>query len=654
MSLVRLTDRPVNIFVVGDVVIDHAIFVVGKAVRFHTVDDEKVYDVRRRVNTAGGAANAARILGSLNRGNTYLWGVTGRSLWGTFSDVLEASEVADVSAPKITLTGYHDDTVRMNTITRVIRVDGPRHVHQARFDDVGSVGPSHLASQSLMHQLQKVHHEVRLAALIISDLDMSALDASLIGDIATFAVRNHILLFVDPKRNFAKYEHISGTAILPNLYEWCELIGEHDNERKWRSEIRTSEGLKRFAYRSLQRFGSFQYHIVKCDKDGVVVIGPARDNAHRFSVVHLPPHQHNTGRSTINQLGSGDVLTAITTMEAAAADAAVHVTDSIIRAVRLGTWIVSVYRHMPWGQMPSREDVSEVTGPLPDPLDEVGVSAGVRYLPPGDMIDLTEARTEVSQLLSVSDRYKAALRDLLEKVANQWHVTPLRSVILTARGGSGRSEICAALADRMAATGVTVLMADDALVKSSNADRFLKKLDSTRAGDKSDPLLVVIDEAFARAGKLLQQKPGVLLLDALHSRKIRLLMIDADFATFKSNLSESQFLTRCDLIELPAINDRPLDIPYIFLAGCLNAAKREGMQHFACERRALVCAIDATLQGGVLDQSPRTIFNSGRQSFEAAFRSGDQHVTVRAEHLPERYVAFVGDADPGLIQVRYS
>ncbi|HEY6140822.1 MAG TPA: hypothetical protein VI670_23965 [Thermoanaerobaculia bacterium] len=651
MLVDRITDRPINIFVIGDLVIDHAVFVVAKA-RYHTIDDEKVYEVRRRVNTAGGAANAARILGALNRGNTYLWGITGRSMWGTFSDVLEASEVRDVSAPKVILTGYHDDTVRMNTITRVIRVDGARHVHQARFDDVGSVGPSHLAAQSLMHQLHKVHHKDRLSAIILSDLDMSALDTTLVQEIAKFALENRVSLFVDPKRNYGKYAHISGTAILPNLYEWCELIGEPDNERKWRGEIQTHEGLKRFAYRSLQRFESFRYHIVKCDKDGAVVIGPARADPHRFSVVHLPAYEYSLDRATNNQLGSGDVLTAVTAMEFAASDA--HDTDAIIRAVRYGSWIVSVYRHAPWGQMPTREDVAEIDKPIPQPLDEIAVSAGVRYLPSGDMIDLAEARTEVSQLLSVSERYKSLLRELLNKLESHWDIKPLRSVILTARGGSGKSEICAALKERLTPSDIRVLVAPDDLVKLNTGDKFIKRIETEHLSADGRPLLIVIDEAFARARKLLQHKPGVVLLDALHSRNIRLLMIDADFGAFRENLSESQFLTRCDLIELPPITDRPRDIPYIFLAGCLRAARREVIQQFVCQRRALVSVIDATLQGSALDQSPRTIFNLGYQSFEAALRSREVPVTVRAEHLPERYGVFAGDVDPGLLQVRYS
>jgi len=652
MTLPQLTDRPVNIFVAGDLVIDHTNFVVAKVGRHHAIDDEKVYDVRRRINTAGGAANCARILGALSRGATYLWGVTGRSLWGAFTDVLEHSEVADVNVPKIRMIGYHDDTLRMNTITRVIRVDAPRHVHLARFDDVGGVGPGQLASQSLLHQLRKVNDEMHLAAIIISDLDMSALDESLLKEISAFASAEQIPLFVDPKRNFQKYEHVQGTAVLPNLYEWCELIGEADYEEKWRNEIRTTEGLERFAHRSLQRFASFKYHIVKCDQDGSVIIGPARDNPHRFSVVRLPPHQADSSRPLINQLGSGDVLTAVTAMEFTAADMTSHPTDRMIRAVQVGSWAVAAFRQMPWGQIPSRDDVLQVATPIPAALDSIDVSAGIRYLPSGDHIDLTLARTPIPPLLSVDKRYTGALNDLLAKLREQWQAHPLRSMIVTARGGSGKSEICAALPSLLKPAGVSVLVASDAILKSRNSDDLLKKIDQERTA--SGFLAFVVDEAFERASKFLQHKKGVLLLDAMHSRGIRLVMIDADFHSARPDLSESQFLTRCDVIELPPLIDRPLDIPYIFLAGCAQIAKDRSVSHFFCERRTLANVVDVTLRSSKpQDQSPRTVFNSGRDAFEAAAKGSSPEITVRTEHLAERFVISGARHSNDIVMVRY-
>ena len=64
-----------NIFVIGDLFIDHAIFVKEPDGPHQPVEGEQIYKVVRRQDTAGGAANTARILAVLNEGKTYLWGI---------------------------------------------------------------------------------------------------------------------------------------------------------------------------------------------------------------------------------------------------------------------------------------------------------------------------------------------------------------------------------------------------------------------------------------------------------------------------------------------------------------------------------------------------------------------------------------------------
>jgi len=78
-----------SIFVIGDLVIDHTIFVRFISERPHqAIEGEQVFEVLRRQDDVGGATNTARILSVINRGKTYLWGIVGKSMWGSFRKIL--------------------------------------------------------------------------------------------------------------------------------------------------------------------------------------------------------------------------------------------------------------------------------------------------------------------------------------------------------------------------------------------------------------------------------------------------------------------------------------------------------------------------------------------------------------------------------------
>ena len=58
-------------FVIGDLILDHAIFAVPKEVRELSNKMEQAYNVTHRQDTAGGAAAVARMLAVLNQGQTF-------------------------------------------------------------------------------------------------------------------------------------------------------------------------------------------------------------------------------------------------------------------------------------------------------------------------------------------------------------------------------------------------------------------------------------------------------------------------------------------------------------------------------------------------------------------------------------------------------
>src|SRR5437764_910156 len=130
-----------NIFVIGDLIIDHTVFAHQRTEAVQPTESETVLNVLRRQDTAGGAANSARILAVLNDGLTYLWGVLGDSRWGNYRSILESSELLDDAHSNIELRGVQDEThAPMTTITRivVVRDDGTSQ-RTLRFDDAGHV-----------------------------------------------------------------------------------------------------------------------------------------------------------------------------------------------------------------------------------------------------------------------------------------------------------------------------------------------------------------------------------------------------------------------------------------------------------------------------------------------------------------------------------
>ena len=169
----RVTEAQVNIFVFGDLVLDHAIFVKKKGGRSQRVGDEKIYDVIRRIDTAGGAANCARVLAVLSRGRTFLWGVTGASPWGAFASVLRNAEVSDCAVSPIVFWTHYDKAPAMNTITRVIREDGRQRHHEYRFDDVGHALNEDALAAAAAYLNNAENRYGGVHAIIINDLDMS-------------------------------------------------------------------------------------------------------------------------------------------------------------------------------------------------------------------------------------------------------------------------------------------------------------------------------------------------------------------------------------------------------------------------------------------------------------------------------------------------
>ncbi len=355
-----------NIFVAGDLVIDHDRFLTDHPRLPHQVrrgehSDEAV----RRLDTAGGAANTARILAVLNEGPTYLWGVVGDSPWGSFREILERSQALDGAKRFVEFRAVRDERDEtMNTVNReiVARGDPPS------YDDLwckGRIldGPRLWIPESkrltLLEELRAVQRQRPLDAIILNDLDLGALTPTLVAGIAKFASSQDppVKLFVDPKWNRAKYEDIDGVAILPNLAEWCSLVGERvEEEMEWRNRILNPAGLQTMARRSVEALGTFACHVVKCEDKGTILVTTRRmEHGGRSTrcAYRIKPRE-TLRRNPLDQVGCGDVMTGVFALLFPGTDDDI---DGVLLSLRKASSAVGCYREMDWRRMPARDDV---------------------------------------------------------------------------------------------------------------------------------------------------------------------------------------------------------------------------------------------------------------------------------------------------------
>jgi len=274
-----------NSFVIGDLIIDHSIFVEDITNDRQRRGNEDTYEVLRRTDSAGGAANSARILAALSPGQTYLWGLVGKSHWGSFRNILEHAQAVDGSANNIQFRGINDETeAQMNTVTRLIAVKdtGGADIFRFgdRFDETGHLHVPPRKRESVLYYLRRAREKLKqeqkgqLNVIIINDFDMGCLTAKTVERIVNFAQKYSIPLFVNPRYDNKKYRKIDGKAILADLKEWCRLVGVGNHERDWRNRVTQASDLEEMAYRSFRAFGNFEYYIIKCEDAGTVFIAP--------------------------------------------------------------------------------------------------------------------------------------------------------------------------------------------------------------------------------------------------------------------------------------------------------------------------------------------------------------------------------------------
>jgi sugar/nucleoside kinase (ribokinase family) len=632
-----MNDVSRNIFVIGDLVVDHTVFVQEPSGPHQNIEGEPIYEVIRRIDTAGGAANTARILAILNPGHTFLWGLTGESNWGSFRSILEKSQAIDGASSNIKFRGVHDEThAQMNTITRLIMVGNPpdylSRQHKVRFDDYGHIHVSEDKRHTVLHYLKRAHHKHTLHAIVLNDLDMNSITPELVKQIAQFANSQspRIPLFVDPKRKREKYLDIEGTAILPNLAEWCHLVDERDDQavNKWRQRLDNPAGLIELAQLSFKYLGNFRYHIIKCDKSGAVILAPHPEKSDRYAVYRIAPQQvlnHNLPQ----QLGCGDVMTGIVAMEFAKSK---QTTEDILRAFVNANAGVACYRDMPWQRMPSLVYVDKMQQNVVEPRLVAEPSKGMLFLPKKGVIYLADYKTVVPGLYSADMIFKDRMKVVLKDLKTGWE-GKLRSIILGAPAGSGKSTMISALkADLGVGLGINIIdLSDPSLIEWGDLEGFFRKISNERDSQKGE-IVGVIDEALkATMGERLKTH-GVVMLNTAHANNIRMFLIDALFQPGQPLPISSEVTSRCRPYYLPSFEERPIDIPYI-VAGFIFSLLEPNVRSIKFDGQFLLTITDAILS----TPNPRVLCSWAEDAYNNARLEWDnkEPLNIRSNHLPE-------------------
>ncbi len=633
-----------NIFVIGDLYIDHDIFVTELEPLRDSGGLEARYNVIRRQDTAGGAANTARILSVLNDGRTFLWGVVGTSHWGNFRTVLEKSEAIDGANRPIELRGVGDETdPPMNTVTRLLVVEDNRPDvvirRAARYYDIDHVHISEEKRDAVIYHLEHIEErKIRFDAIVINDFERNTITKPLIDRIATFAVRHRIPLFVDPHYTRSRYIGIKATAILPNLREWCELVGDVRPEY-WRNNLSHPEALREMAVLSFQHLGNFEYHIIKCDRDGAVLFLPHAGKRELYAIYHLPPValEVDTPRA---QMGCGDIMTAVFALEFPAQRSSSH---AVLQAFHRANEAVAAYREMTWHRMPSggavqakrRESRSLAIDPDAD------ITKGVLFLPKARTINLRVCETSLEGLYSQDETFKATIRNLLNDVTSRWAPERRRSIVLGAPPGTGKTTILNCLPAIAAHNSIET----ENMTATRNSADGLHTISPTTFRDEfrrlrdgaGGRLLIFVDEALKEPTLTFIKQHAPVLLEAAHAEEVRFLFMSSEFTLELEEASEwRELFGRCRTYYLSDLEERPFDIPYIVAARCFE--NRPSLHRLIMDGRFLLAATVVALR----TPEPRVVCEVVDETF--ASRKGESENTelrIGLEELPARFACHV-------------
>jgi rfaE bifunctional protein kinase chain/domain len=198
-----------TVAVIGDVMLDRYFW--GKVTRVSPEAPVPVIDYQNETFHLGGAANVANNLLSLGV-SPVLCGVLGADKYAKkFKEICEEQNIIS--------SGLYEDTGRLTTVkTRIIG----NNQQIARLDRETREVITSDVEEHILHTLEDTEN---LAGIVIEDYNKGAITEFLIKETISFANKNGIPVFVDPKfDHFFSYKNIK--VLKPNLKEASKALNK--------------------------------------------------------------------------------------------------------------------------------------------------------------------------------------------------------------------------------------------------------------------------------------------------------------------------------------------------------------------------------------------------------------------------------------------
>jgi bifunctional ADP-heptose synthase (sugar kinase/adenylyltransferase) len=643
----RSSATTINAFIFGDLVLDHVIPITDKTGPYSPVGDEQVFAGQTRITVPGGAGNSARAIAALGKGRVCLWGLSGHSPWGSFPDILRHwQEIEGSSLNRITYYGAHNDNHQMNTITRIIRnFSEDDQSRRLRIDDVHYIHPTDGQIRDAIAYLNAEITDNGVDIILVHDLNMRAITPDLLRHISDISSEHNIPVFVDPKREWTTFANLSVTCALPNLTEWSHIV--KDDIRNWRNGLSNPEVLKDVALRSIHYMPNAIFHVIKCDKDGLIFVAPK--DVGELLVFHLTA-QPLPNKIKVDQIGSGDILAGSLAMAFAQyvkRSTKFPSAEMMIDFLKNASTAVACYLVSPWQHIP---DITEIirfqrdNRERPAVAAKVSVPAGISVLPTGSHINLTPLSIMHSRLVTVDQKYREQVESLIDFLAAGWEISNPRHAVLTGQGGLGKSEVIKILKRILEKREIGVfedLLRSRRCKDVAAAMTRIRNVRKRSSNHYRNGILIVADEAFKRYGHILFGEAGVDLLDSVrHIERTRFLFIDANYENHIKDLDrQHQFVRRVKKFELPDLTERLVDIPYIFARSCLSLLEDSEINQIRISEAVLLGVINNFITLPAPDRNTETIRECAKQVVDSARgKAGGQFAAKSILELSKRYL----------------
>jgi len=520
-----------NLIIIGDLLIDHTVFVKGSEIYPLPVPGEMAYQVLRRIDIAGGAATTARAINNISEGTTFLWGLLGASPWGTFRNILANSQALDGAKNRIEFRGVQDETdASLTTISRLVEVykddtNGERYIRKARFLDYGQTHiPVIRQLAALRYHFQGINKKSPLSCIVLNDLDLGAIQQTTINEVRRFSKQNNIPIILRARRAGKKFSELNADVLVCSLAEWRLLVDEEKTVDYWVTNMHKSIVADDFVRLTFNRFKKIRRYIILVGDewiDKLYVIQPNGDDLLTNIIQVEGISKKDIART--QQVGVSDVFTGIF----AKIISTVGINEDLINSIQITKIGIRAYQRSRWHCVPQFETISREKFGFDD--DVVNISKkiyGTFYLPEKRHINLFDAKTEFDGIYTVTKEVRTILHEIKLDL-----VTKNESILIVASGGSGKSEIAKQIQQNSQELGDNAIKLSELEIKWNwdNPQKTISDLYHACKKKGFDKPFIIVDEALKQPGSKSIKSKGVVLLEQASEFKIRLLLIDAEF-----------------------------------------------------------------------------------------------------------------------------